>query len=143
MPGFARDEVPPPTWTPVLITPDVTIAIDTAGAARFRSNMFVLRVRTDHNTPRNHEGQPWNREVAGVVLRCDQLMTKTYHVRLSLGDEDPIVFQLEQDRDVVVEQPWRVVEPRSDEETAARVACALLQSKPVDPRRDGQLRLRL
>lgn len=143
MPGFDREEPPPPVWTPVLVTPDVTIAIDTAGAARFKSNAFVLRVRTDHRIPRTHEGQQWDREVTGVVLRCDVLMTKTYHVRLSLGDDDPIVFQLEQERDVVVEQPWRVVEPRSDEETAARVACALLEGKPVDPRRDGQLRLRL
>lgn len=143
MPGFDREEVPPPTWTPVLVTPNVTIAIDTAGAARFKSNAFVLRVRTDHAVPRNHDGKPWDREITGVVLHCGMLSTKTYHVRLSLGDDDPIVFQLERERDVVAEQPWRVVEPRSDEEAAARVACSMLDNKPVDPKRDGQLRLRL
>ncbi len=117
-------------WTRVLENGAVTIAIDTASAVRWWNDTYAILVRSDHVRPRVRDGRRWDREISGVQLRCDYPATRTRAVRLSLGDGTPILDQREEESDVW-EQPWHEAPPGTDEERAARAACALLQTKPA------------
>ncbi len=126
-------------WTTVLETDAVTIAIDTASAVRWWNDTYAVLVRTDHVKPRVRDRSAWDREVASVQLRCDYFATRTRAVRLSLGDGAPILDQRETESDVW-DQPWAEAGRGTDEERAARAACALLQVKPRPPEsKRGQL----
>ncbi len=125
-------------WTTVLETDAVTVAIDTASAVRWWNDTYAVLVRSDHVKPRARDGRAWDREVASVQLRCDYFATRTRAVRLSLGDGAPILDQRETESDVW-DQPWAEAGRGTDEERAARAACALLQVKPRPPEsRRGQ-----
>lgn len=134
--GISNDAAARPVagraWTTVLETDAVTVAIDTASAVRWWNDTYAVLVRSDHVKPRARDGRAWDREVASVQLRCDYYATRTRAVRLSLGDGAPILEQRETESDVW-DQPWAEAGRGTDEERAARAACALLQVKPRPP----------
>jgi hypothetical protein len=125
-------------WSQVHATDALTISIDTASAVAWFNGTYAVRVRTTHAAPRYHEGQPWDRELAMVQLRCDHPAMRTRSVRLSAGDAPPIVVQEEKLYDID-QQPWRVADAGSGEAQAVEAACALLRAKPLsEAARRGQ-----
>jgi hypothetical protein len=81
---------------------------------------------TRHLAEREHEGQPWNREVIHSLLRCEPLSFKTVLTTIFL-DQGPPIAQIGGRIEDILDQPWRPVGPGSVDEGAMRAACSLLQ----------------
>ena len=118
-----------PNWVVVARDPNYDIAIDTsrvearfawAGTKWFR--VYDTWFRTDHKTPRLHNGKQFNRELVHSQVRCDSLQFKVVSVDMSMGDDKPIVLQRTEGRELG-DQPWRPIEGGATEEITARAAC--------------------
>jgi len=79
---------------------------------------------TIHATLREHDGQPWNREIIRSYLRCEPLSFKTVRITIFLND-GPAVAQEGGDPQDVAGQPWKDATARVDKAAMSR-ACEII-----------------
>lgn len=122
----AQDQ-PAHRWQELYKDASYHVFLDTANVEAQAGDAYLVWYQTIHATLREHDGEPWNREIIRSFLRCEPVSFKTVHITIFLDDGPPVATE-GGDLEDAVDQPWNEATASVDRPAMKR-ACEIIRAR--------------